>query len=313
MLFLAADIGGTRSRLLLGRWKTDNSWQTVRQAEFPSRDYASASILLASFLQPDEQPAVACLALAGPVADNRCKLTNLPWDVDSETLCQQVGLNHVLLLNDFVAQAHGLSVLKTGQRIVLQEGQPQPDATRALIGAGTGLGMAVVHQNSVYPSEGGHADFAATDERQAALCDWMREMYGRASLESVLSGKGIERIHVFFGGAPAGAAYISNAAARREPQAMFTLSLFAQIYASVAGNLALTHMAFGGVYLGGGIAPRILPFLRDPKTVEAFRNKPPMRALLEKIPLYVVMDDYLGLRGAAEVAARLTRQEDYTL
>lgn len=309
MLFLAADIGGTRARLLLGQWHSDGSWQTVRQKELASRDYPSLSVLLHDFLTEHEKPPVACLALAGPVAHNRCQLTNLSWLVDGPTLQQEMGFEQVLLLNDFVAQAHGLRVLKPEQRITLQEGEPDPNAPCALIGAGTGLGMAVVHQQQVLSSEGGHADFPALDDQQWALRKWLHALYGRVSLETIISGKGIERLHVFLGGAPAEAALISElATVQKDPQAIATLSLFARMYAAAASNLALNSLALGGVYLGGGIAPRILPFLRQPETLAAFHHRTPMQSLLERIPLYVVLDDYLGLRGAAEVAARLAHQ-----
>ncbi|MNM69473.1 Glucokinase [compost metagenome] len=186
---------------------------------------------------------------------------------------------------------------------------------RALLGAGTGLGMALLagspRQPLVLSSEGGHADFAPQDEQQLALWQHLRAEHGRVSLELLLSGHGLERLYRFVTGRAASEAVsldargISRMAAAGDAQACATLELFARLYASAAGNLALTGLARGGVYLCGGIAPKILPFLQQPQVREAFCSKPPMRGLLQRIPLHVVLDEYLGLRGAAQVAARL--------
>lgn len=320
MLILAADIGGTRARLLLAR-SDGGDWHPLRQQTLPSREYPDLLSLLRHFLHPDERPQTACIALAGPLDAQHVCLTNLPWrQPDSDELTGHFGLRRVELLNDFVAQAHGLELLRSEQLCVLQSGTLQPDGVRALLGAGTGLGMALVAgppaQPLVLPSEGGHADFAPADEQQVALLHYLLPQHGRVSLELLLSGAGLTRIYAFLAGkAEVGhdlpdAAQINLAAIAGEPLAQATLELFARLYASAAGNLALTGLARGGVYLCGGIAPKILPFLQRQAVREAFCAKPPMRALLERIPLQVVLDESLGLRGAARIAARLAGRAD---
>ncbi|SEJ58530.1 glucokinase [Pseudomonas linyingensis] len=319
MLILAADIGGTSARLLLARG-TDDGWQTLRLQTLASRKHADFSSLLRAFLLSGEHPQAACIALAGPLEHQRVQLTNLPWSLDAAELAESLGLRQVELVNDFVAQAHGLPLLQPHQLCTLQTGAAPPEGVRALLGAGSGLGMALVagtpQQPLVLRGEGGHADFAPQDEQQLALLRHLLPRHGRVSLELLLSGPGLTRLYAFLGGqsvdAPTlpSAAQISQAAAAGEVLAVATLELFARLYAAVAGNLALTALARGGVYLCGGIAPKILPFLQRQEVREAFCAKPPMRALLERIPLHVVLDEQLGLRGAAQIAVRLARQAD---
>ena len=318
MIFLAADIGGTQARLLLGQSDGDG-WKPLRRQTLPSHDYPDFDTLLSDFLHPGERPQVACIALAGPVDGQRVQMTNLPWQLDAGELAGRFGLRRVRLLNDFAAQAHGVALLGDADLCTLQPGIPAADGVRALLGAGTGLGVALLagtpEQPLVLPSQGGHVDFAPQDEQQLELWQCLHAHYGRVSLELLLSGHGLERLYRFIAGMPVdapsapSAAEIDRAAMAGEPRACATLELFARLYASAAGNLALTGLAMGGVYLCGGIAPKILPFLQRPAILEAFCAKPPMRELLERTPLHVVLDEFLGLRGAAQVAARLVRME----
>lgn len=317
MIILAADIGGTRARLLLGE-SLGERWQTLRRQTLASRDYPDGASLLRAFLQPGERPTLACLAVAGPLQGRRVQLTNLPWQLDAGELAERFGLRRVELLNDFVAQAHGLPLLQREGLCPLQAGQAEAGGVRALLGAGTGLGMALLagspEQPLVLPSEGGHADFAPQDEQQLALLRHLLPRHGRVSLELLLSGTGLSRLYAFLGGTDEDApdlppaAQISQAAAAGEARAVASLELFARLYAAAAGNLALTALARGGVYLCGGIAPKILPFLQQAAVREAFCARAPMRALLERIPLQVVLDEFLGLHGAARVAVRLARE-----
>lgn len=316
MIFLSADIGGTQARLLLGQCDGDG-WRVLRRQTLPSRSYPDFDTLLKTFLLPGERPQSACIALAGPIQDGRGQMTNLSWQLDTAELAGRFGLRRVQLINDFSAQAHGLPLLRSEDLCTLQAGEAQADGVRALLGAGTGLGMALLagapERPLVLPSEGGHADFAPQDEQQLALWQSLRAEHGRVSLELLLSGHGLERLYRFIAGQPTNppaaldARQISAAAAAGDPLARTTLELFARLYASAAGNLALTGLPRGGVYLCGGIAPKILSFLEQPQVREVFCNKPPMRALLERIPLHVVLDEHLGLRGAAQVAAHLAR------
>jgi glucokinase len=246
-------------------------------------------------------------------------MTNLPWVLDGERLRARFGFSQLRLINDFAAQAHGLACLDDDGLLTLASGEPEEAGVRALVGAGTGLGMAVLsgatQHPQVFPSQGGLADFAPRGARELALFEALLNRYGRVSLESLLSGRGIERIHRFIVGLPfdapsaPDAAAIGAAALAGERAATETLRLFARILAAAASNVALTVLARGGVYLTGGIAARILPFLREPEVVEVFRTHPEMGELLSRIPLYAVRDEYLGLKGAAQVAAGLARDE----
>ncbi|MDR1424644.1 MAG: glucokinase [Azoarcus sp.] len=315
-LVLAADIGGTRARLLLARAR-GGDFHVLRQHECASAQ-ACIEDLVAAFLREEgggEQPLAACLALAGPV-DGRCvRMTNLPWSVDADRLAACFGLRQVRLINDFAAQAHGLAGLAADGLTVLQPGAPEAVGVRVLIGAGTGLGMAVLsgglESPTVLPSQGGLADFAPRDARELALCAALLAHHGRVSLEMLLSGHGIERIHRFVAGLPPDAALdvdaagIAAAARAGEVTALETMRFFVLLLAETAANVALATLARGGVYLTGGIAPRVLAFLLEPGVVAAFRSHPCMGEVLSRIPLYVVCDEALGLKGAARVAARM--------
>lgn len=325
MIILAADIGGTQARLLLAEAQ-GSQWQPVRQAVLPSRAFASLQELLAQFLEPGEQPHSACLALAGPIHQQQVQLTNLPWQVDAGELGRQLHIPRLQLLNDFAAQAHGLPLLADTALCTLQPSTLQPDTlqpdsrpgTRALLGAGTGLGMALLAGSAERPqvlaSQGGHADFAPTDEQQIELLQFLRRHYPRVSLELLLCGRGLSRLYAFFTAQATGspelpdARQISQLAEQGDDAAQQSLQLFARLLGSAAGNLALTSLAEGGVYISGGIAPKILPYLQQPAVLQAFADKPPMQELLSGIGLHVVRDELLGLHGAAQVALQLARR-----
>jgi glucokinase len=316
-VILAADLGGTHARLLLARCQGDG-WLTLRQSSLPSRDFSCFADLLAAFLRPGEQPDSACIAAAGPLGDGCLQLTNLPWLLDAAAISRQFAIPRVQLLNDFAAQTHALRLLQPSQLCPLQSGTPQADGLCALLGAGTGLGMALLAggtaQPLALPSQGGHADFAPQDQQQIDLLRYLLPTHGRVSLELLLSGQGLSRLYAFLGARPVTASdlpdarAISQAAAAGDALAAETLRLFARLLGAAAGNLALTSLAMGGVYLSGGIAPKILPYLQQPEVREAFCNRPPMRELLQRIPLYVVLDEQLGLQGAAQVAAGMARE-----
>ena len=317
MLILAADIGGTQARLLLAEAQPQG-WHAVRQAILVSRDHSSLDDLLDSFLQPGEQPHAACLAVAGPIREQQVQLTNLPWRIDAGELARRRGLARLELLNDFAAQALGLPLLSAAELHCLQAGQPVANGLRALLGAGTGLGMALLtgpaHAPQVLPSQGGHADFAPVDDEQHALCHYLRRFYPRVSLELLLSGRGLSRIHAFQAGLPPTATALPEApqiaqrAQAGDTDAQRSLALFARIYLACAGNLALTSLAEGGVYLCGGMAAHLLDYLQQPAALAAFSAKPPMEALLRQVPLQVVLDPLLGLRGAAQRAWQMNRE-----
>ena len=311
-MILAADLGGTRSRLLLAECVPDG-WRELRQKNLPSHAYGSLAELLEDFLQPGERPVSACIAAAGPLNQTQLQMTNLPWLLDAVAIARQFGIDHVQLLNDFTAQTYALPGLQPHQLCTLQTGKPQHDAVRALLGAGTGLGMALLAGSEEcpmsLPSQGGHADFAPADQQQIDLLRFLLPTCGRVSLELLLSGRGLTRLYGFIGKRPLDdpelpdAHAISLAADAGEPLAIATLQLFARLYAATAGNLALTSLPFGGLYLSGGIAPKILPYLQQDGVLQVFNNRSPMQPLLQSIPLHVVLDENLGLHGAAQVAA----------
>lgn len=318
MSFLAADIGGTYTRLLLAE-PSATGWQVLREQRFVGADYPGLEAIVQLFLGA-ERPSVACIAVAGPVSEQRVRMTNLPWQLDAGALAAHLDIAQVHLLNDFAAQAYGLDSLPASDLCTLQAGQPEAGGVRALLGAGTGLGMALLVRCAehwqVLPSQGGLADFAPVDEQQLALCAALQQAYGRASQELLLCGHGLERIHGFLGGRGVllgtgpNAREISQAAQQGEPLACASLALFARIFAACAGNLALLGLAQGGVYLSGGIAPKMLSFLQQPEVLQAFSDKPPMRELLQRMPLHVVLNEQLGLQGAASLAARLCRAQE---
>lgn len=319
-LFLAADIGGTRARLLLGHARAD-TWHVLRCQEMPSVAYAGIEALVGAFLKEGgESPDVACLAVAGVLEGQHMHMTNLPWEVDGGCLCERFGFSQVRLINDFAAQAHGLACLDEKGVLALHPGDPDAQGVRALIGPGTGLGMAVLsgalHHPLVFPSQGGLADFAPRDAREMALCERLLAGHGRVSIEMLLSGHGIERLYRFVAKLPPGAVLagnaeaIASAALSGEAVAVETLQFFARLLVAAAANLGLTVLAYGGVYLTGGIVPRILPFLHALELIELFREHPSMGAVLTRIPLYAVCDELLGLKGAAQIAAKLVCDEN---
>jgi glucokinase len=316
---LCGDIGGTHTRLALLAWQ-DERPQIRRERTFASTAYADLGEILSAFLAESGPvaPSAAAFGLAGPVRNGRCQITNLPWRVDADQLARRVGFP-VWLLNDLEAAAWGLPALSTGQLLTLQPGTADPVGNRTLIAAGTGLGEAgLVWDGDRYlpfATEGGHCDFAPTDELQTELRNFLQKRLAHATWEDVVSGPGLSNLFCFLleyngtpppswfsssleGGDPAAA--ISRAAETGDdPLARTALELFVRFYAAEAGNLALKHMATGGVFLAGGIAPKILTWLQQPAFLETFCNKGLMRDLLESVPVQVILDDRVALYGAA--------------
>ncbi len=327
MKVLAGDLGGTHARLAIAEVEGTRH-RTLREHTYASGDYPDPIDFLRAFLA-DEGVAAACLAVAGPVEDHRehqtARVTNLPWNLDSRDLAQGLGVPALRLINDFQAVGYGLEGLQPKDLVELQAGRPRPHAPRALIGAGTGLGMGLlVWQGGHYevlPSEGGHADFAPAEPLQDALLAWLRERYGHVSWERVLSGPGLVNLYHFLRQRePQRAnAALDRAMADGDPAAEISefalwhgdalareaLELFVRLYGAAAGNLALTTLPRGGLFVAGGIAPKILDVLHTGEFVTAFRDKGRMAALMDTIPVWVVINARVGLVGAALAAARL--------
>jgi glucokinase len=264
----------------------------------------------------------ACFGVAGPVVGRTARLTNVPWRIDAAAVSLALGIPRVALLNDLEAMAHAVPALEGPELHVLQEGAPVPSGNMALIAAGTGLGQAMLLRVDgrlvPAPSEGGHADFAPRTEREIALLRDLVRRFGRASVEHVLSGRGLVHIHRITHpgpclalppgevdpGDPDAPAIISAAALeRRCAGCIDALGMFVEIYGAEAGNLALRTLATAGLFVGGGIAPKILPALVDGRFVRAFADKAPHTALLERIPVRVIVNPEAGLLGAAVYAA----------
>ena len=329
---LAADVGGTKAALALAVVGAAVRPQIVAQRVYACREFDGLQPILADFLQ---QPVVAehrgaiaaaCISVAGPVASNSTTLTNLGWAIDGNALAVKLRLPEVRLMNDFFAAGRGIGRLAPGELETLQAGSPVAKAARLIIGAGTGLGVGLLTWQddgyTVHPSEAGHGDFAPVDELQDRLLAHLRRSFGRVSYERVVSGPGLMRIFSFLQETGAGipskqlqeaskqradtAEVIAEfAMARLDPLAMRTLDLFVSIYGAFAGNMALATLARGGVYVSGGIAPKIAPKLKDGAFLRAFVHQGRFSDLLAAMPVHVVMNPHVGLLGALLEAARM--------
>ena len=325
-MLLAGDVGGTRTRV--GLFARGESRPAAVDVEvFSTLDFPDLSSLVEEFLRRSDRTAVvlegACFGVAGPVQGTSARLTNVPWDIDAAAISMRLAVAPVLLLNDLEAMAWAIPVLAGEDVEILQPGSPAEDGNAALIAAGTGLGIAMLHHVSgrlvPMPSEGGHADFAARTPRETALQEALTRQHGRAEREQVVSGQGLVNIHRLLHPHPCAAVpanldpakappLISEAAFRhRCPACVETLAMFVSAYGAAAGDLALTALSTAGLYVGGGIAPKILPALRTAAFLDAFRAKAPMDRLLARIPVRVILNPLSGLLGAAaHLNARLS-------
>jgi glucokinase len=261
------------------------------------------------------------MGVAGPVVDDHATLTNVGLHVAADEVGERFGARRARLLNDLEAMASSVEVLAADELLSLQDGIPHHKGSRAVIAAGTGMGQAYLHRTDggwqPVPTEAGHADFAARTDRELELVRMLRERYGRAEVEQVISGQGLLNLHRFThrGGeceivpdleSPVAPALVSQAALGGRCQSCAeALRMFASAYGAEAGNLALRTMATAGVYVGGGIARKILPALTNGDFIAAFRAKEPLNALVAQIPVHVILKDEAGLLGAAVVAQRL--------
>ena len=325
MRVLAGDLGGTKTAVAIVEIGP-RSLALLRDRTYPSAEHASLEEILLDFLEGEKsRPAVAGFGVAGPVRNGRARITKLPWTVDADRVSRRLRIRRVSVVNDFVAAAMGLPYLPARQLVVLQRGREEKNGPIALIGAGTGLGQAAILRagGGAVPaaSEGGHVDFGPRNEQEDRLVGFLRARFGRVDRDRILSGEGLRHIYDFLetDGFAAPDPRVRAASETEDRSAVisrFGLSgedplcaeavrQFAAIYGSEAGNLALQFRATGGVYVGGGIAPKILPALRTPGFLEAFRSKPPLEKLLAAVPLRVVLEPRLGLYGAAAAGYRM--------
>lgn len=321
-MLLAGDVGGTKT--LLGLYdKAPERPKPLASREFQTLAYPSLTAMVAEFLEEHRAEGriqAVTVGVAGVVHRDIARLTNVPWVVDAAQLRQHLAIGAVTLLNDLEAMAYSVTALESDELAVLQEGEANPDGNAAVIAAGTGLGEALLHNVDgefiPSPSEGGHADFAARTPREIELLQELTRTYGRAQYEIVISGPGLANLFRFThrgpcpvvreGTEPAQlpAAISASALGKKCPACVEALDLFVGVYGAEAGNLALRSVATAGVYLGGGIAPKILPALENGPFIEAFRAKEPMGDLLATIPVYVILNPCAGLLGAAVYANR---------
>ena len=320
-MLLAGDIGGTKTLLgIFDPAKVRPRPIVVRS--FGTLDYDDLTTMIAAFLKDDDMARVtidtACFGVAGPVIGESATMTNIPWRIDARRVRSAFGFRRVTLLNDLEAMAYSIPVLEDDEVHVLQRGDAVPGGNIALIAAGTGLGQALLHSVDgryiASPTEAGHADFAARTERELALVRDLTPRFGRVDVERVISGRGLLVLHTFTHTEPCEAgvdvedpdapAIMTRAALeRRCSGCVEALDLFVDAYGAESGNLALRSVATGGVFVGGGIAPKILPALTAGSFMRAFNAKDPLERMVERMPVKVILNAEAGLLGAAVYAA----------
>jgi len=321
-LVLAADVGGTKTYLgLFSREGT--SLKAVRHGSFLNSRYAGVEEIVSVFLEKGEKVESACFGVACQIEANRGEMTNLDWIVDGDEIGRAFSIGRVNLINDLAAVGWGVPLLGKNDIRVLQEGEPR-DGNMALIAAGTGLGEAILFWDGSghipSASEGGHTDFAPLTPVQAGLLGYLMEMHGgHVSYERVVSGPGLESIYRYLsrdrqGPEPAAlkeaassgslsSAISEEAMEGTDPVCKEALDIFLSVYGAEAGNLALKCLPVGGLFVGGGIAPKILKALEGPVFMDSFRDKGRFAPLMARIPVYVILNDRTALMGAARCAA----------
>ena len=320
-MILAGDIGGTKTILAL--FESDGRWVPAVEETFPSQKHKTFDEIVDTFLARHKPKVdLACLGVAGPVKDGRCEATNLPWVVDAADLAKELGISRAWLLNDLEAFAYGIATLGPEDFVVLNEGAPDAQGNRCVVAAGTGLGEAGIFWDGMgwrpFAGEGGHTDFAPTNELEIELLRYLLKRHERVSWERLVSGLGLVNIYRFLKDTgreeePAwlaeamraedrGAVIGRHAGDGRSPLCAKTLDIFLELYGAEAGDLALKMMATGGVYVGGGIAPKNIERLKAGAFLRRFTAKGRMKALLESMPVRVILNEKTGLLGAAHGA-----------
>lgn len=329
-MILAGDVGGTKVHLALYDF-TDGRLHPLRDQKFPAHEFASLDEVVNKFLTDDSGAAsakradilAACFGVPGPIRDGRLKLTNLPWTLDVRDLSASLSIQHVFLINDLEANGYGIPELAPDQVCTLHEGDPAAVGHRGLVAAGTGLGEAMLiwdgKRHRPIPSEGGHCDFAPRTDREVALLQYLRRtLNGRVSFERVVSGIGIKNIYAFLRDVEKidEPQWLRDRLVTEDPNAVIgqcaedgsssicfeTMKTFTAAYGAEAGNVALKVLSMGGIYLGGGISPKILKTLRNGAFIQAFLDKGRLSPLLQAVPVRVILDDTCALLGAAAYA-----------
>jgi glucokinase len=320
-MILAGDVGGTKVHLALYDF-INGKLEYSRDERYQAKDYSGLEEIVKDFLGAFTVTA-ACFGVPGPVRDGRLRLTNLPWTLDSRELAVSLGINHVFLINDLEANGYGVAELSADQIYTLSEGDASQIGNRALIAAGTGLGEGMLiwngHSHTPYPSEGGHADYAPRNEDEIDLLRFLKQKYnGRISTERVVSGIGLTNVYEFLREVRGldEPNWLAERISAEDPNAVITelalgakseicekaLDMFVSAYGAEAGNLALKLLSVGGVYIGGGIAPRILEKLKDGTFMKAFTDKGRLSQLLINMPVRIILESRAALIGAATYA-----------
>ncbi len=321
-MILAGDIGGTHARLAFFD-VVDGRFSLVSASIFPSRQYAGLDEIVAKFVDTANLRAdTACFGIAGPVRNGRVEASNLPWVIESKRLADELTIKKAYLINDLEANAWGIPALDLKDVVALNQVKGQPVGNQAVIAAGTGLGEVGWFRDAlrhhVFASEGGHGDVAPRNPLEVELFNYLRTRFGHVSYERIVSGPGLVNVFSFLRDTGRGTApqWLADEMAHSDPAAAVSragmdgkcglceqaLDLFVSIYGAEAGNLALKLMATGGIYLGGGIAPKMLAKLSGPLFMQAFAGKGRMQALLESMPVMVITNDQIALLGAARCA-----------
>lgn len=331
-LIIFGDIGGTKTILRAAALPQDDRPFMLEQ-KFASQNYHHLDEIITEFLSELQKNQLsnhvivaACFAIAGPIVRQQAQLTNLPWLINAAALSSKFSIPQVKLINDFEATALGIEKLTPQDLVVLQTGQVDETNMRVVLGAGTGMGVAwlpkIGNQYQPLATEAGHIDFAPTNTLQIELFNFLASKFGHVSVERLLSGPGLTNIFSFLQqrnnqeqtasllelSEDEGPLIIELALAQNHPIAMESLKLFTEIYGAFAGNLALAGLCRGGVYIAGGIAPKILQFLKMECFIQSFRSKGRFTQLMCEIPVHVVMNTQVGLLGAEFEAYRLLQQ-----
>lgn len=334
MFLLAGDIGGTKTILRLVEVTevtlTEKSFKTVKEAQYLSASFPDLVPMVREFLGEDKKfsPQIACLAIAGPVVNNTCHLTNINWVLDSQRLEMELNIPKISLINDFAANSFGILGLKDVDIHTLQSGEANKKAPIAVIGAGTGLGEAFLipqgNKYQIFATEGGHTDFAPRNDLETELLKYLRHKLKveHISVERVVSGQGITSIYQFLRDSNFAsespeidekiktweaeknktidpAAIISQAAFKQSDRLCEqTMEMFIEAYGAETGNLALKLLAYGGIYITGGIAAKILPLMQDGQFLKTFKDKGRVSSLIDEIPVHIVLNPQVGLVGS---------------
>ncbi len=335
-MLIAGDVGGTKTNLALFSVEK-GAHDPLEEARFVSADYASLADIVLEFLAQTRPPSVevASFGVPGPVVNGRARITNLPWVVDIAMMRQQTGIPIIHLMNDLVAAANSVPILEADDIVTLNPGTAEPGGTIAILAPGTGLGEAFLSYDNghytAHPSEGGHGRFSPSNAAELELLRYLMDIYGHVSTERVCSGMGLPNIYNYLRDTQQAAepAWFAELLAQAEdkspiivnnaldpdnalPITIATLEMFASIIGSEAGDLALTFLATGGVYLGGGIPPRILSALQTDSFWSAFSDKGRFKDVMNRIPLHVILNSKAPLLGAARVGIQSLQTEAET-